>query len=813
MSKKRKEQNDEPQLKSERLTEIKDNLERRIGFIRKELSKNNPNDVASNSALFYEKEKAENKVKRLIRSIENTKKREDKRLKLTTAPSSEMQDGKLKQVPLSTSAGNNTNNQVQSQPKTEDNSTGIPLYYNQLSKKTQNTTPPQSTTKPIKTEDNSTGVPYADKSNPPFVSAGNNTNNQVQSQPNKTTTEKIQNTTPPQSVTKPIKAEDDSTGVPYADKSNPPFVGAEQTTTEPSAEEKLNAEIALKNQQSLYFDNERLKKGVSLPDNSGNIGIANELAKLNTNQPFSEQTTDVNKSATFNPIDFINTQDYEMIRGVPTDVTMEDIYPGSEPTVKTAPARYFGYTPIFEGGSQLYPTGLRLKREKAIEDAIKAKKDKDKASFDMLKMVEGRPNYQNMINQKYSDDIITGYRALMNKYGRNKFVEMMNSPAEYPETMDLLLKYNKYKALAKATTDGDAIITSIYNDLKTNNRVLGVGESDVINRFLSGQMTENELLNFPNSVRTYQSLDSAMKDISEYILKEVNTEFEINVKDAAGKTIGTKDMYTKISGSLATPQRIKNIADVLMATGKIDPSIDINYAMAYVQRILPTIINKEIIQKSKGTNISVGSGNKPTTRPIVPQKTTLNINNKNGTFQINTDQGYGFNVNKISVSKADVYPYNTTSSINDQYLDDQFNVADTDNFINVNAVGLYRMPIDSNGYPTNEKLNKPTYGWFVAVQPSTIDGSSNDANESAYQKTKKGTGQSSGTTQSTILPTYFVPYDNIKSSLAESIIVDPTNNQVSQYVVSSENVLNPYGKQTLQPPPNPDALNQAVNKQ
>jgi hypothetical protein len=165
------------------------------------------------------------------------------------------------------------------------------------------------------------------------------------------------------------------------------------------------------------------------------------------------------------------------------------------------------------------------------------------------------------------------------------------------------------------------------------------------------------------------------------------------------------------------------------------------------------------------------------------------------------------------VSKADVYPYNTTSSINDQYLDDQFNVADTDNFINVNAVGLYRMPIDSNGYPTNEKLNKPTYGWFVAVQPSTIDGSSNDANESAYQKTKKGAGQSSGTTQSTILPTYFVPYDNIKSSLAESIIVDPTNNQVSQYVVSSENVLNPYGKQTLQPPPNPDALNQAVNKQ
>lgn len=688
------------------------------------------------------------------------------------------------------------------------------LYYDRKRLKNKAPTPTvKSSDKPKKIDDGNTGAPYADKSNPPFVGAEQTTNKTVQSQPNETTSKNTQNTTPPQSVTKPIKIEDNNTGVPYANRSNPPFVGAGQTATQPSAEEILNAEIALKNQQSLYFDNKRLQRGEQLPNNSANIGIANELAKLNTNQPFSGQPTDESQSATFNPLDFINTQDYEMIRGVPTDVTKDDMYPGSEPTVKTAPARYFGYTPIFEGGSQLYPTGLRLKREKAIEEAIKAKKDKDKATFDMLKMVEGRPNYQNMINQKYSDDIITGYRALMNKYGRNKFVEMMNSPAEYPETMDLLLKYNKYKALAKATTEGDAIITSIYSDLKTNNRVLGVGESDVINRFLSGQMTENEILNFPNSVRTYQSLDSAMSDISEYVLKEVNTEFEKNVKDAAGKTIGTNDMYTKISGSLGTAQRIKNIAEALIATGKIDPNIDINYAMAYVQRILPTIINKEIIQKSKGTSISVGGGNKPTTKPILPQKTTLNINNKNGSFKVNTDQGYGFNVNNISVSKADVYGYNTTATINDDYLDKQFNVSNTDNFININAVGLYRMPIDSNGYPTNEQLDKPNYGWFVAIQPSKTDESSSDNNVSAYVASKGGAaGQQNAGQDKTILPTYFVPYDNIKSSLAESIIVDPTNNQVSQYVVSAENVLNPYGKKTLQTPSTANALNQAVNK-
>lgn len=682
-----------------------------------------------------------------------------------------------------------------------------------MSKKRKNNNgEPQNTTTP-QIEDNNTGVPYADRSNPPFVGAEQTTNKTVQSQPNETTSKNTQNTTPPQSVTKPIKIEDSNTGVPYAERNNPPFVGAEQTTTEPSAEEILNAEIALKNQQSLYFDNKRLQRGEQLPNNSANIGIANELAKLNTNQPFSGQPTDESQSATFNPLDFINTQDYEMIRGVPTDVTKDDMYPGSEPTVKTAPARYFGYTPIFEGGSQLYPTGLRLKREKAIEEAIKAKKDKDKATFDMLKMVEGRPNYQSMINQKYSDDIITGYRGLMNKYGRNKFVEMMNSPAEYPETMDLLLKYNKYKALAKATTDGDAIITKIYEDLKTNSRVLGVGESDVINRFLSGQMTENEILNFPNSVRTYQSLDSAMANISEYILKEVNTEFEKNVKDAAGKTIGTNDMYTKISGSLGTEQRIKNIAEALIATGKIDPNIDLNYAMAYVQRILPTIINKEIIQKSKGTSISVGSGNKPTTEPILPQKTTLNINNKNGSFQLNTDQGYGFNVNNISVSKVDVYPYNKTTNITDDYLDKQFSVSNTDNFINVNAVGLYRMPIDSDGYPTNEKSDKPNYGWFVAVQPSNIDKGSSDDGTSAYVASKGGAtaGQQSTGQDKTLLPTYFVPYDNIKSPLAKSIIVDPTNNQVSQYVVSAENVLNPYGKQKLQMPSTADALNQTIN--
>ena len=711
--------------------------------------------------------------------------------------------------------------------------------------------------KPIKFADSNATVPYEDRRNPPFVGEEQTTtepsaeeilnaeialknqqslyfdnkrlnknattqttatDNTVQTQPNETTSKNTQNTTPPQSVTKPIKIQDNNTGVPYAGKSNSPLNTSKPTFAPLSLSTQNEAGnlnfSSFDDQNDLTFSSFKSQRGEQLPNNSANIGIANELAKLNTNQPFSGQPTDESQSATFNPLDFINTQDYEMIRGVPTDVTKDDMYPGSEPTVKTAPARYFGYTPIFEGGSQLYPTGLRLKREKAIEEAIKAKKDKDKATFDMLKMVEGRPNYQNMINQKYSDDIITGYRALMNKYGRNKFVEMMNSPAEYPETMDLLLKYNKYKALAKATTEGDAIITSIYSDLKTNNRVLGVGESDVINRFLSGQMTENEILNFPNSVRTYQSLDSAMSDISEYVLKEVNTEFEKNVKDAAGKTIGTNDMYTKISGSLGTAQRIKNIAEALIATGKIDPNIDINYAMAYVQRILPTIINKEIIQKSKGTSISVGGGNKPTTKPILPQKTTLNINNKNGSFKVNTDQGYGFNVNNISVSKADVYGYNTAATITDDYLDKQFNVSNTDNFINVNAVGLYRMPIDSNGYPTNEQLDKPNYGWFVAIQPSKTDESSSDNNASAYVSSKGGatTGQQYAGQDKTILPTYFVPYDNIKSSLAESIIVDPTNNQVSQYVVSAENVLNPYGKKTLQTPSTANALNQAVNK-
>lgn len=459
-------------------------------------------------------------------------------------------------------------------------------------------------------------------------------------------------------------------------------------------------------------------------------------------------------------------------------------------TYQQTAAQSQGHTSVFLGGQVAAPYQLV---NKYANIAIDKRKNADQTMWANFKQLEGKPAWQDNLNDYYTNNIFQGVNDLKSEYGEEKATMMLNDPSS-PERQDLMNKYTKYSALVTASKQMDEAFKDIQTQLGAG-KVLPASVMELYNQYSQGfpGMSEEDafakLVALPGQLMTYTTLTDAAAGsvIKDKISKEVQdvmfNGLDVTNPDGTITHLTENDgdkFFEEVTKNFNTQKTIDDVTEMIQYDDKLNPDykLNTNYIKQYVTDMIPDMVQEQlhIANSTKGTTINnyQGEGNKPVQYPITNEtaqiSTTGSVNGTETPMTLTSLSG-------VTLPETD----QSTVDLNNDMIKNN-NVKSLWPNQNLGAgttkgklIGVYAFPINKNGSPVTkgspsaqpDKDGKIQYNYFARVyvpNPTSVKTSALDPNG---QQKDDGTG------------TYIlVPYDEAIQQQSKFVVM-PTNPTVS----------------------------------